>query len=795
MIEQIIKSKSSKEVAEYLRNVKGFNIVPIKYKTKVPELNSLSEYFNKKCDLPISDNQSIAILHGKLSGTYAIDLDHPDIITDLFNDANLILKNTLVIKTPKQGYHIIRAIKDNDFPPLNIKLINHEGKKIDIKTEGGYTLLPPSVHDEVNGNYQFVSDTLDPLPVRWSDTLKILEDFGYFEEGKLKEKMFGDTLKCYNNWPLEELLKGGYTKGERRRKQNSLYVKMRKEGKSENEAVNMVLRVNESCRPEPLDDNELKHNLRHSESFYQKIKDSKLPVIENGKDDKEKEKSNRLLVCELLERKILNVIKSKDNPDQIVVLAEVNGRRYYLDISDAYLKQLVRLWSQEAYHEVFTESDYNGGIEQYYSKQSILCETIKPVYKRFAYDTKANCIYYDPNRKDCKIIKITADGFDYIDYDEDENPIFIKNPSTWISSGQVDFKNCYDRNPLEEFAKLFHVGESDKVLFKAHLITEFLTGIPIPIMVFNGEQGTAKTTLGKMIKFLIDPDRQLILAMPEDIKDLGIALCNRAFTFFDNVSGIRKDQSDCLCRSVTGSGLSMRTLYTTKDETTVYMMTKCGLNGISSVIDEPDLLQRSIIYELSVIPDRERLTDEEVLSMIEDMKPELLGQIFNTLSKALHEYQRVRKDITEKPRMASFALWAEAIAQCLGYEKHEFFTAYLDKMTQSEVDMIDRYPLLGEITAIIDANEGNLKITASDLYKKLGDRCIKTVKRGENYYDMEDLEKKKLLPRDPERLGKLLRSLAPILRSLHYDCVFTHESLSGKDKARYITLMKKRYTV
>jgi len=145
--------------------------------------------------------------------------------------------------------------------------------------------------------------------------------------------------------------------------------------------------------------------------------------------------------------------------------------------------------------------------------------------------------------------------------------------------------------------------------------------------------------------------------------------------------------------------------------------------------------------------------------------------------------------------MASFALWAEAISQCLGYEKHEFFTAYLDKMTQSEVDMIDRYPLLGEITAIIDANEGNLKITASDLYKKLNDRCVKTVKRGENYYDMEDLEKKKLLPRDPERLGKLLRSLAPILRSLHYDCTFTHESLSGKDKARYITLFKKRYTV
>src|SRR5689334_10546138 len=102
----IIKSKSTKEVVDYLRNVKGFNVIPIKNGTKNPDLISLSQYFDKKCEVPINEGQSIALLHGKVSGTYAVDLDDKEIIYEIFNNIDTLLKGTLVIKTPKQGYHI-----------------------------------------------------------------------------------------------------------------------------------------------------------------------------------------------------------------------------------------------------------------------------------------------------------------------------------------------------------------------------------------------------------------------------------------------------------------------------------------------------------------------------------------------------------------------------------------------------------------------------------------------------------------------------------------------------------------
>jgi len=284
---EVFKSKSSKDIAEYLRNEKGLNVIPIKKGTKEPDLKSLAEWFDKKCDLPVSDLQSIAILHGKVSGTYALDLDHKDIIKEIFNNITLVLKSTLVIKTPKNGNHIIYKAKDGDFPPLNIKLFNKEGKEIDIKTQGGYTLLPPSQHNEVNGNYEFISETLEPFAVKGSAVLETLEQLGYYEESKLETMSYSEINSSYNNWPIDELITGAYMQGERRRKQNSYYIKLRKEGKPETEARAEVLRVNQNCKPEPLKIIEVNQNIKHAEVFYQRIKNLKKaqPTIKDKPPD------------------------------------------------------------------------------------------------------------------------------------------------------------------------------------------------------------------------------------------------------------------------------------------------------------------------------------------------------------------------------------------------------------------------------------------------------------------------------------------------------------------------------
>ena len=66
---------TSSKVAEYFRS-KGKNIIPIVPGTKVPPKGlALESYFTKACDVMIKDSDSIAILHGKISNTFAIDID------------------------------------------------------------------------------------------------------------------------------------------------------------------------------------------------------------------------------------------------------------------------------------------------------------------------------------------------------------------------------------------------------------------------------------------------------------------------------------------------------------------------------------------------------------------------------------------------------------------------------------------------------------------------------------------------------------------------------------------------
>jgi len=155
---------TSSKVAEHLRSM-GRNIIPIVPGTKIPPAGfKLESYFEKKCDIPIKDSDSIALLHGKISNTYAIDIDMKngggweDAIHVVAKDIEKILSATMVVKTPKQGCHFVVS-PIGDLPPKNAKYFNKDGIEVDIKTQGGYTLLPPSTHPQKElGRYQFISN-------------------------------------------------------------------------------------------------------------------------------------------------------------------------------------------------------------------------------------------------------------------------------------------------------------------------------------------------------------------------------------------------------------------------------------------------------------------------------------------------------------------------------------------------------------------------------------------------------------------------------------------------------------
>jgi hypothetical protein len=82
------------------------------------------------------------------------------------------------------------------------------------------------------------------------------------------------------------------------------------------------------------------------------------------------------------------------------------------------------------------------------------------------------------------------------------------------------------------------------------------------------------------------------------------------------------------------------------------------MNGITSVATRPDLLDRSLVVELPVIPEERRRTEREVRTEFAAEHPQILGALLDAASGALRELPGVR--LERLPRMAEFAEWATA---------------------------------------------------------------------------------------------------------------------------------------
>jgi len=258
---------TSKKVAKYFRN-QGKNIIPIVPGTKIPPSGfKMSSYFDKICDVVIRDTDSIAMLHGVISNTYAIDIDMKnggrweEAIHIISEDIEKTLSSTIVIKTPKQGCHFIVS-PIGDLPPKNAKYFNKEGIEIDIKTQGGYTLLPPSIHPEKHlGKYQFISNTLQTKPTSWESFEAYIASKGFF----LKEDIDNKDLR--SDYDLDKLLRGKFVRGTRRKSLNSLYCKMRVKRWSQKLCTKKINEINRKL-PEPLDEKELNYIIKYAESFF-----------------------------------------------------------------------------------------------------------------------------------------------------------------------------------------------------------------------------------------------------------------------------------------------------------------------------------------------------------------------------------------------------------------------------------------------------------------------------------------------------------------------------------------------
>lgn len=326
---------------------------------------------------------------------------------------------------------------------------------------------------------------------------------------------------------------------------------------------------------------------------------------------------------------------------------------------------------------------------------------------------------------------------------------------------------------ISDLRDLVNVPDQQQwILVVAFMVGALRPGFPFPVLNINGEQGSAKSTLARMVRTLIDPAKPYLRRPPKDERDLMIAASNGWCLAYDNMSGLRDGLSDTLCSIATGGGFGTRELFTDGEEKLLDVRRPVILNGIDDSVTRSDLLDRCINLQLPAIMEGNRRSEDDLWSAFERLRPRLLGALLDAISAALGNYESVQ--LTALPRMADFAKWVVAAEPALPWQTGDFLRAYGENRQEANAFALDASPIARLLMAIVGA-EGTWSGTASELLALLNERSTEADRRQERW------------PSNRKRIGCEFRRIAPNLRALRYT-VHLPEKGTGHDKKRIFVL-------
>jgi len=345
------------------------------------------------------------------------------------------------------------------------------------------------------------------------------------------------------------------------------------------------------------------------------------------------------------------------------------------------------------------------------------------------------------------IIEIAPDGWKVLE----SAPIKFIHPR-----GFYNLPRPEKGGSLEGLRALLNIVPEEWPLLLGWLVASMRNTGPYPILALQGEQGTGKTFLAKMLREIVDPSMAAVRAEPRDTHDLVIAAENSWVLNFDNISKIPHWLSDAFCRLSTGGGFSTRELYTNRDEAIFEVQRPCIINGISDIVERADLLDRALILHPQPIKKNRRRTEADLWSTFRASRPLLLGALLDAVSTALKRLPEIK--MAFMPRMADFALWAVAAEPALGLPSGAFLEAYESNQRGAADSLLDDSVIYRPITSLLEAEHGSWQGTASALHKALTDTQKPNMPYG--------------WPHNGQKLSNALRRLAPALRASSVDVTF-----------------------
>lgn len=700
--ETVTACMSSKtEIAlNYLKQ--GFSVIPLSPKSKIPPKDFQWAQFQKRraSEEEVigwffeNPDYNLGIVTGKISNLVVVDIEKDGETKDY--------APTAMVKSGGGGWHMYYR-----YPASSEVGCHGRFRELtDIKADGGYVVAPPSIHCDTGLPYEWI------MPLDQVSLVELPEELQK-ELVNNRKSQSGDLA----------MIAQGVSGGERNEAATKFighFLAKSKEHEWETEIWPKVKEWNLKNNP-PLEEKELRT-----------VFDSIAKKETRKREAKEDEEAEGNCQIDILRRIIFdkaNVEIFLDQLGEAYARVTVDGhhenlecysRRFRSWLIREYIKFDNDIPRQENINKIITAVESEGDFSKKRKELSI----------RSAFSEGE--IWYDLGNDEWQAVRIGSSGWVVTN----EVPILFKRN---IQDKQVIPQSGGDVKELLTFVNI--QDEHQKILFLVSTITSFIPHISRPVQILYGPQGSAKSTATQVIKNIVDPAKVDLLIMNDDVRELTQQFDQHYLISFDNLSGIKGATSDVLCRAVTGGGFSKRKLYSNNENVIFKFKRAIVLNGVNLVANKPDLLDRSVLFELDRVDESQRRSDEDFWKDFNNVKPRILGGIFDVLSKTISSMPNVQ--LAKSPRMADFAKWGCVVAESLGYTKEQFFEAYSANMALQNKQAIDEDPLASAIVLLME-NYTNWDDTASELLKKLKAVAM----------DEEIDIKSKMWPKSPSALSR-----------------------------------------
>ena len=351
-----------------------------------------------------------------------------------------------------------------------------------------------------------------------------------------------------------------------------------------------------------------------------------------------------------------------------------------------------------------------------------------------------NHIYLDLGNDHWQVIEIDRAGWRVVN----DPPVMFRRAK---AMKELPIPDPYGN--IQELRRFANVTNDDWPLLLAWLVASMRPTGPYPVLAVHGEHGSAKSTLCRFARKIIDPNTSPLRADYREPRDLLICANSGWIVALDNLSDIKPWLSDCFCRLSTGGGFSTRTLFENDEETIFDAKRPLILNCIDEVVNRSDLLDRSVLLNLPRIDSEQRISEAKLDREFDEALPKILGGLLTAVSVALRNQDQVK--LPKLPRMADFAIWATAAEPALGLDPGEFLRAYTANRESGNETAIEASPV-GKLLIDFAQDHGAWSGTSTELLAELESKADQKTKSLKSW------------PKTARTLGASVKRLAPNLR-------------------------------